>query len=295
MSDKIEQCILCQSKELELLKNFNAGDLVRCKSCFMVFSSLIPSQSTLATHYGAYRMFDQISDITIKRYNQLLDQFEKYRQTNRIIDVGCGQGFFLEQAKKRGWEVYGTEFAPQYIKVCSDKGIRMNEGVLTLVNYPPESFDIVTSFEVIEHLSYPLQELKNFNSLLRPGGLLYITTPNFNSLSRRIQGDHWTVISYPDHLSYFTPGTINKALSTAGFRKKKILTTGISIARTQQALFKNENPPNEAKEKIEKPVDSVWQERIEGNFLLKVLKGMINRFLTLSHSGDGIKAMYTKK
>ncbi len=295
MSNRIEQCIICNNNELISLSKFDAGDLVRCASCGMVFSSLTPSQSILATHYQGYGMFSQISETTIKRYNQILDRFEKYRLNNNILDVGCGEGFFLEQAKKRGWTVYGTEYAHQYIEVCKKKGALMHEGVLDLKNYTTGSFDIITSFEVIEHLSHPMQELHNFNLLLRKNGLLYLTTPNFNSFSRKVQGKNWSVISYPDHLSYFTPATINTALNLSGFKKLEIITTGISIARTQQALFKKrtliqENP--EPKQNM--PVDAIWQERIEGNVLLKIAKGIINRLLSLSNSGDGIKALYTK-
>lgn len=295
--DRLNKCTLCNKKSLTPLIGYEtSGELVQCSNCRMVFASMIPSESLLADHYGNYGMFAKLSETTIKRYNQLLDKFENYRKTNRILDVGCGEGFFLEQAIKRGWDVFGTEYAQQYIEICKNKGIHMNVGILDPSNYPVESFDIITSFEVLEHLIYPVNELKIFNTLLRKGGITYITTPNFNSLSRRIQGNRWSVISFPDHLSYFTAGTLHKALSQTGFEKIRVQTTGISIARTQQALFhpkekENENPVTK---NSHQPIDSVWQGRIENNSILKILKRIINMLLTSTRLGDGIKAIYTK-
>ncbi len=296
MPDRHVNCILCKGNRLQPLRKYDAGNLVKCRDCGLVFASSIPSLQELAEHYKRYPHFSGISQTTIKRYNELLDRFEKYRLNNRIIDVGCGEGFFLEQARKRGWEVYGTECVPHYIPICESKGITMNQGVLDTNNYKAGSFDIVTSFEVIEHLNYPAKEIGNFRSLLRNGGLLYLTTPNFDSLSRRIQGKSWSVIYYPDHLCYFSPASIRYAMKTYGFKKVSLLTTGISPDRIRQALSGKKGELNGHKDHKDKykPFDMELQEKIEGNTLLLLIKGTVNRLLTLSGTGDGIKAMYEK-
>ena len=296
MIDRIFQCIICNKKNLKHLSKYDAGELVRCKSCGMVFSSIIPSETALSKHYSGYARFSQISQTTIKRYNELLDKFEKFRSNNRILDVGCGEGFFLEQAVHRGWEVHGTECVPQYIEVCENKKIHMHEGILNINNYEPGSFDIITSFEVLEHLNYPVQEVSNFWKLLRKGGLLYVTTPNFNSLSRRILGNKWTVITFPDHLSYFTPATLHKIMSINKFKKIELLSTGISFERLRQSISKNRPSTDNrlTNEKAYQPADLEWQERIESSGLLKIAKRIINFFLTLSGTGDGLKSMYKK-
>jgi len=296
MPDRHIHCILCKGNRLTPLSKYDAGDLVKCRNCGIVFSLRIPSAKELEEHYNAYPHFSGISQTTIKRYNELLDRFEKYRLTNRIIDVGCGEGFFLDEARKRGWKVYGTECVPHYIPVCESKGITMNEGILDINNYQSGSFDIVTSFEVIEHLNYPAEEIGNFRYLLRTGGLLYLTTPNFNSLSRRIQGKSWSVIYYPDHLCYFSPASIEYAMKTNGFKKAELLTTGISLDRLRQSLTGRKEVLNGHKHHKDKyrPFDMDLQEKIESNAILLLIKGSINRLLTLSGTGDGIKAMYVK-
>ena len=297
--NKLNKCKLCNNTNLRPLKKYvNAGELARCISCGMVFSNLIPSESLLAEHYGRYGMFAELSPTTIKRYNELLDTFEQFRQKNRILDVGCGEGFFLEQAKRRGWDVHGTEYAPQYIEACLHKGINMQTGVLNLNNYPAESFDVIVSIEVIEHLLDPLKELENFNALLRPGGQAFITTPNFNSISRIILGKNWSVISYPDHVNYFTAGTLSKAMKKAGFKTGKIKTVGVSITRIQQTLFKkkrsNRLENGNHQDSKHEPLDLQWQSRIEGNPLLKISKNILNAILNFTRTGDGMKAFYKK-
>ncbi len=297
--DRLNKCKLCKNQELRVLNGYeDAGELVRCSRCGMVFANLIPSESILAEHYGGYGMFAGLSETTIKRYNELLDKFEKFRVTNKILDVGCGEGFFLEQAKKRGWEVHGTEYAPQYVEACKRKDINMHTGVLDLENYQLGSFDVIVSIEVIEHLLYPVQELEKFFKLLRSDGLAFLTTPNFNSFSRRMQGKNWSVISYPDHLNYFTPRTLDQAMRITGFNNGKINTAGISISRLQQALFRKKTIPvseNSSKDACKhEPLDTKWQSRIEHNAVLRITKTGINKILNLTGSGDGMKAFYQK-
>ncbi|MBP6335492.1 MAG: class I SAM-dependent methyltransferase [Bacteroidia bacterium] len=297
MNQKITECIICKKTRLRELKQYDAGELVQCHSCGMIFSSKIPTPTELANHYKGYAFFSGLSSTTIKRYNQILDHFEKYRKTNRILDVGCGEGFFLEQAVKRGWEAYGTECVPQYISVCANKNIKMKEGVLNINDYQAESFDIITSFEVLEHLHYPVQEVNNFNKLLRKEGLVYITTPNFNSLSRRIQGKSWRVLTYPDHLCYFAPKTLHSIMKLNSFTKVELLTTGISFEGLRKNIWgKNTESVDKKDDKTSsyEPEDRAWQERIEKSILLRIVKSTLNWVLSITGSGDGIKATYRK-
>ncbi len=213
--------------------------MVKCLACSFVFAQRIPTVAELEKHYEGYRRNDYLSPLTIKRYEELLDKLEPYRKTNNLIDVGCGIGYFLEVAKKRGWNVYGTEYTDSAVEICESKGISMKKGELNPDNYPEGFFDIITSFEVIEHINNPCQELLKFNKILRVGGCVYITTPNFNSLLRYVLKQDYSVITYPDHLSYYTPKTLKKVFSDNGFHKKWIKTIGISITLLLSGLKKN--------------------------------------------------------
>ncbi|MCB0538257.1 MAG: class I SAM-dependent methyltransferase, partial [Bacteroidetes bacterium] len=188
-----KECLICKSKNLKKLTAYLKGNMFKCQNCNFTFASKIPTEKELVEHYEGYGRNDYLSPITVKRYNEILDSFEKYRKNNNLIDVGCGIGLFAKVAIERGWNVYGTEFTKEAIEICKSKGIKMHEGKLNPNNYDSNSFDVITSFEVIEHINNPIEEISNFNKILRKGGLVYITTPNFNSISRNLLEENWTV------------------------------------------------------------------------------------------------------
>jgi 2-polyprenyl-3-methyl-5-hydroxy-6-metoxy-1,4-benzoquinol methylase len=218
----------------------------------------------------------------------LLDYFERFRKNNNIIDVGCGDGYFLDEAKKRGWNVYGTEYMNSKVEFCRQKGINMAQGILDSRNYAPDFFDVVVSIEVIEHINNALDEVKNFNSILRPGGIVYLTTPHYNSLSRHLFHGKWNVINYPSHLSYYTKKTLRRLFENEGFSLIRFATTGISVSQARLSLGKS------ADQKSSSLSDTDVREAIEGNRLLQWAKKSVNFMLTFFNLGDTIKAVFVK-
>jgi len=285
-----QNCILCNAKNISPLSGYEKFHLCKCSSCNFVFAQRIPTPEELETYYDGYGRNDYLSPVTIKRYHEILDSLEKYKKTGNLIDVGCGIGYFLEVAKERGWNVFGTEFTDRAIEICEGKGITMKKGMLNPKDFEGIEFDVVTSFEVIEHINNPQEELVNFNKLLRKGGLVYVTTPNFNSLLRyRLKADY-NVICYPEHLSYYTPTTIVKAFENAGFEKKKVLTTGISISRLKTSQGKDNQEPISKTSDDEKLRNSM-----ENNKFLGLAKNLVNFGLTVLGKGDALKAYFEKK
>lgn len=289
-------CLICNSTELQDLEEYDKQYLCKCQSCSFVFSKRIPTSEELTKHYEGYGRNDYLSPITIRRYHELLDEFEKYRKTNRIIDVGCGIGYFLEVAKERGWEVYGTEYTDKAIEICENKGINMKQGVLDSTNYPVEFFDIITSFEVLEHINNPVEELASFNKILRTGGLVYFTTPNFNSLLRYRLKEYYDVITYPEHLSYYTKKTITNLFKKSGFKPLKVLTTGISITRLKRGKVVKSGSTQPKERLISKTSsDELLRNKIENKRYLQYLKDIVNWMLTLFGVGDSLKGYFIKR
>jgi SAM-dependent methyltransferase len=283
-------CLICSSSELKPLKDYQKAHLCKCNACGFVFAHRIPTEQELIDYYDGYGRNDYLSPVTIKRYNELLDAMEPFRETNKLLDVGCGIGYFLEVAKERGWEVHGTEYTDRAIEICEGKGISMKQGKLDPSNYEPESFDVITSFEVLEHINNPVEEITNFNTLLRNGGLVYLTTPNFNSLLRHRLKERYDVITYPEHLSYYTPSTLKKLFVKHGFCKWKIQTTGISLTRlktsqgqTSQAFISETSDDEQLRNKIEEKK------------YLQLAKKMVNGTLTFFGVGDSLKGWFVKK
>jgi len=288
---KNEKCLICESADIKTLNGYESCGLVICNNCKFVFMHKIPTALELQNYYSsyAYSQDQNLSALTLQSYNQLLDEFEKYRKTNNIIDVGCGRGWFLEIAKKRGWNVYGTEFSSKAIEICINKGINMKEGVLNPNDFNGISFDVIFSSEVLEHINNPTEELSNFYTILRKGGLLYITTPNFNSYLRYIHKNNYNIITYPEHLCYYTSKTLNTLLQKNGFQRKKVLTTGVSITRFEMSS-KNTKPKELAKESK----DERLRKLMNKNNSTKILKKLVNKILTFLGIGMTIKAFYVK-
>lgn len=289
MSSQHQQCLLCQSPELKPLRGYEHAHLVRCKKCGFVFAGAVPTMEELTAHYDNYPRNDYLSPITVKRYHELLDRCEPYRQHNRLLDTGCGIGLFLGVAKERGWEVHGTEFTDKAIELCAAQGITMHKGALDPGNYPRDFFDVVTSFEVIEHINNPLEDMANIGAILRSGGLLYVTTPNFNSLSRSVLKNKWNVIQYPEHLSYYVPRTMQALLKKSQFETLNIQTTGVSLSRMRTSLHVSDQCFNSATSDDEKV-----RVMVEKNRLLQFAKQLANGALTLSGRGDAMKVLARK-
>ena len=284
-------CLLCDSSALIELPKFSGDYLVQCSKCSFVFCKRIPTEEELVNYYKDYPSDHLLSPITVKRYHELLDTFEHYKKTNKILDIGCGDGYFLREAKNRGWQVYGTEFSDHAYEIGKKKGITMHKGILNPENYSFRDFDVITSFEVIEHINNPKEEVENINKLLRTGGLFYFTTPNFNSISRLISKLPWNVILYPEHLSYYTAGSMNRFLTKKGFEKIKIETTGISFSRLQAT----NNPKKQHSAQKKKLTDEEIRQKTETKFVFKLIKSCANFTLNLFKMGDSLKGYYQKK
>lgn len=284
------RCLQCGSSDLETLLTYKKAHLSKCRSCDFIFSRWIPTEEELTTYYEEeYERNDYLSPVTRTRYNELLDQMEPFRKTGKLLDVGTGIGFFAEEAIKRGWEVHGVELTDEAIEICESKGVKMIKGILDAKNYAPESFDIITSFEVIEHINNPADELENYQKLLRKGGLVYVTTPNFNSLLRYRLKDMYNVILYPEHLSYYTPKTLKQLFRRFGFKTKKFETTGISLTR-----LRTSKGVSDQEYISETSDDEIMRTKIEQKRHLQLAKKLINKTLTLTGTGDSLKGWFVK-
>lgn len=286
-----QKCLICEGSILNRVPWYSKHDLVKCKHCGLVFMRQIPSAQDLQTHYGSYSYGREhyLSPLTILSYNNLLDEFEKFRKTNKILDIGCGLGFFLGEAKKRGWEVHGTEFSEMAVNRCKEKGFAVEHSKLEVEMFRDDDFDVITSFEVIEHINDPVEELEKIHLLLRQGGLFYCTTPNFNALLRYYLKEKYNIIGYPEHLTYYTKKTLNKVVTARGFKRHKFLTTGISITR-----FKTSKGISNERLISESSSDEILRQKLASRWYLQALKHMANFMLTLTNCGMTLKGYYIK-
>lgn len=270
------ECPVCNSQMRDWQHHYFDFAVIRCRQCGFIRAKDIPSEKDLLYRYKTYTYRDEsIPDsITIKRYEQLLTRFEKYRKTNNILDYGCGEGHFISIAKSKNWNSFGFEISEKAIEMANNKGLSiLNTDDLEIYK---ETFDVITCMEVIEHVHDVKETTNLLFSLLREGGCIYITTPNIKSLSLRYLKDRGTVIAYPEHLSYFSTrsvGYLFKGISCI----KSIKTTGIQpflrISNIHQITTQT------------KSINTLTEKRIS----LKILKVFVNSLLSLFKVGDTIK------
>jgi len=135
----------------------------------------------------------------------------------RLLDVGCYAGIFLEIAAQHGWEAWGVEPSLWAAEEARRRGLQVLTGTLASVDLPAHSFDVVTLWDVIEHLTDPRAELERINRLLKPGGLVCIHTIDIDSLLPRILGPHWPWLMEM-HIYYFSRRTMARMLQATGFK-----------------------------------------------------------------------------
>ncbi len=136
----------------------------------------------------------------------------------KLLDVGCGGGRFLNRMKKRGWTVEGSDFDEQAAnKVTARYGIKTHVGDLSQCGLPDNCFDVITMSQTIEHLYDPQATLRECLRILKPGGLLVMTTPNARSLGAIEFGAFWRGWEAPRHLHLFTVESLQTLTAHAGF------------------------------------------------------------------------------
>lgn len=134
----------------------------------------------------------------------------------RVLDIGCGGGEWLDVARAAGWGTAGVEPDPIARARAVERGFEVRESVTAWLG-EPESFDYVTLSHVIEHVPDPLELLRNAHTLLRPGGGLFIDTPNIDALGHRLYGRHWRGLEVPRHLALFNRKSLHEAVGRANF------------------------------------------------------------------------------
>lgn len=227
-------CDLCNSDDRTGLFVKEGFVHVRCNSCGLVYvSPRLKDHLAGQVSSGTAEMGDEsLSGSQVKRILSELKRLEKYRKTNQILEIGAGKGWFLEQAKNLGWETWAVEVNTKAIGRLEDIGLEhvLNQSA-ELFKAPDGHFDVVRMWDVIEHLQSPRKALERACRALRRGGLIRLSTTNFASLSRIINGPDWVYLNGADHIVLFEPNTIDRILRNSGFSKIRIKTRSFNLRR----------------------------------------------------------------
>lgn len=227
--ERVPACAVCGSSSKShktMFWKYNTP-VMRCDGCGLYYANPRWKSEHLFGRYTPEfwtQYADTVKDTAVDveanyaRWLPFLAAMDASRKSNRILDVGCATGEFLLAAQARGWEVYGVETSPIAAEQARRlTGGKVHAGTLDTAEFPDGYFDVVTLWDVIEHLQDPRAYLERVGRLLRSGGILSITTPNIRSIAFRLLGPSWIPIGPNDHLYYFAPRTLARLLAECGF------------------------------------------------------------------------------
>jgi SAM-dependent methyltransferase len=222
-------CVVCGSGDRRPFRRQDSYTIVRCARCGLRYLSPQPAPGLLTDLYT--EEYYVSVDSRERGYDGYVTEAENWRRTfrdrlddlpaipGRLLDVGAATGFFVEQARAVGWEAVGvepSEWAAAYAR--KELGVDVRTGTLDEMRFPDGTFDVVTLWEVIEHLPDPRVTLAEIRRVLKPGGRLVLSTPDAGSLAARLSGRRWLGWrKVPEHLSFFDRRNLDRLLVGAGF------------------------------------------------------------------------------
>ncbi|MFQ5537982.1 MAG: methyltransferase domain-containing protein [Gemmatimonadota bacterium] len=247
------------------------------------------------------------SPVLRRRYEAILRKLEGMVSGRDLLEVGCGNGHFLAVARERGWHVRGTELSRAHVERARAQGLDVAYADLAEEDaWPDARVDAVVMIEIVEHVPQPRALLDAAARKLKGGGVVYLTTPNYASLTGRLAGPGWSVLD-PEHVTLATPAGLRRALRASGFRVEEMRSKNLSLSEIRAALRRGfwPTPPGGSSPRLRPaagreasrstPVrsraaeDAALRDAIEGSAPLRWMKGAANAVLAGTGLGDGLE------
>jgi 2-polyprenyl-3-methyl-5-hydroxy-6-metoxy-1,4-benzoquinol methylase len=226
-------CGLCGSAERDLKFQDGPFSVVTCRECGLTYvTPRLRDEALLSEVYDeGYWRSDAAKDrgytdyradepLYLKTYRRRMSVVERhFDRPGRVLDVGCAAGFFLRVMRDAGWEVTGLE-PSEAIRAQAQESLgkeSVHGALLGEVELAPGSFDLVTMWDVVEHIPDAVAALREVRRLLAPGGKLLIETQNVDSRAAKVLGKRWQHYKHHEHIYHFNPRTIARLVGDAGF------------------------------------------------------------------------------
>ncbi len=227
-----EFCILCGCRDRELLVEKDSWQVYRCSSCGLGFLDPRPSKGDLVSLYSKQYCDEHFvgggdpgSPELRKRLSletHRIRFFRGIKKRGKVLDIGCGYGYFLAACSNYGYEVQGLDISEWASHHAAKKlGIPIDIGPINEMKFPPHCFDIITMWHFLEHTPDPRNAILRARDWLKSDGILIVDVPNHEGTDARNKWKEWVGWDLPYHFFHFTPQTLKRLLSECGFRVVK--------------------------------------------------------------------------
>ncbi|MDP3888804.1 MAG: class I SAM-dependent methyltransferase [bacterium] len=226
-------CPFCQGKDLKTISCYNRK-ISQCLFCGLVSCAseirdgqLIPQAQIkyetaeyLQVEKKWYQQYKKEQPYLLPRCEKRLKEIEKRQKPGKVLDVGCGPGFFLEVAQKHGWDVFGVDILEEAITDAYRflPPSHLYCGTFEKASFKDRFFDTIVFFEALEHMVDLEATLDKARRILKGGGLMIITVPNQKGVVSRFLGRYWFDFNRLQHLYFFGPKTLKMVLEKSGFK-----------------------------------------------------------------------------
>jgi 2-polyprenyl-3-methyl-5-hydroxy-6-metoxy-1,4-benzoquinol methylase len=197
------------------------SQIVQCNHCNLVYANPQWSPDELVSAYTAvedetYVQEREGRELTFEKHLNALEKFTGPANGRSLLDVGAYIGVFVEIAQEHGWLAEGIEPSAWAVAKARERNLPIHQGTQQKMVIANRKFDVVTMWDVIEHVTDPISELRQANQLLKPGGWLAVHTMDIDSLTARLLGSHWPWLM-DMHLYYFSQETLSGMIKKCGF------------------------------------------------------------------------------
>jgi 2-polyprenyl-3-methyl-5-hydroxy-6-metoxy-1,4-benzoquinol methylase len=232
-------CPNCNTTQHKLFLEKDSFTIVKCLNCHLVYVNPTLKSEKYIEIYKNINYGHIIESLSISSHEYRRSRFgterieliEKYarKKSGRLLEIGSGSGFFLEEAKSRGWDVSGCELSEPAYEFSRSRGINVLNLTLHEAGFANDEFDVVTAFDVLEHIYDPKNFIREVKRILKPNGILFLYVPNLDSASFHLMGEGAHFIWPTHHLTYFTPETLSSFLKTLEFQLVFLETKGLDF------------------------------------------------------------------
>lgn len=201
--------------------------LVRCPACSLVWLSNPPEPAEMHLHYtdAYHKMISAAGRDPQAHWGFRNQAVAQHKQSGALLDLGCSSGSFLEFMRSESWKLYGIEMSPEVARVAEERSkAQVFVGDIIDAPFPRESFDVVTCFDVLEHLYEPRRVMARVGEWLKQGGIFYVLVPNVDSAEARVFGSYWHGLELPRHLFHYSPASLKFLADSAGLHEVSLET-----------------------------------------------------------------------